>query len=186
MEDTTPSPKAAGETPEGTGGVAAAGGGDPLAELDTILADVAQRDRQAAEDSAHEHDAERQFAADFKRICQQEVRPAMEAVLERLRRNGGGGVIESHEGGEARVRTPRLMLWMSLEGDIVGEPRYDRHPYLQLDAEVAKREVEVSEGTMWQGARKGHSGRIGGWQLSEITGERITRKLLDVARHSAT
>lgn len=76
------------------------------------------------------------------------------------------------------------MLWMSLEGDIVGEPRYDRHPYLRLDAEVPEQRIEIFEGTMWQG--KGRSGRIGTWDLSEITDDRITRQLVDIARRSVS
>lgn len=95
MEDTSPSPTTTGTPSDATASSGAPGGTDPLAELDTILAEVTKEDRQAAEASSRELDAEHQFAAEFKRICQQEVRPAMEAVLERLRRNGGGGVIEN-------------------------------------------------------------------------------------------
>lgn len=155
------SPATSGDSSNSTEGGGAPVGGDPLAEIDTILAELTQRDRQSAEYSAHQLDVEQGFLVEFRKACQHEVRPAMEAVLQRLKRNGGGGVIEAHEGGEPRAPTPRLVLWMSLEGELAGEPRADRHPYLQLDAEVSKQQVEVSEGTMWHGARGRHSGRIG-------------------------
>ena len=60
-------------------------------------------------------------------------------------------MIEEHPGGEARYRNPSLILWMSLEGPIAGEPRPDRDPYLQLEAEVVGHEIHVFEGDMWRG-----------------------------------
>ena len=74
----------------------------------------------------------------------------MEAVLDRLRQYGGDGLIVEHPGGEARVSTPRLTLWMSLQGEISGAPRLDRHPYLQLDADVENRMIRLTEGDGWQ------------------------------------
>ena len=159
-------------------------GVDPLSGFDAVQAAVAQKTRQSAEHSAHELDDQQDFVVDFETVCQREVRPAMQAVLERLHRNGGGGTIEEHPGGEARVRTPRLTLWMSLEGEIEGLARPDRHPYLQLDADVAERQVEISEGDMWRGAGGGHSGRIGSWQLSDVHYDRIVDELLNIAHRS--
>jgi len=158
---------------------------DPLSEIDVILAGVAAKDRESVARSAHEHDVREEFLHEFQLRCEREVRPAMEAVLARLRSSGGGGLIEEHPGGEARVSTPRLTLWMSLEGPLVGNPRPDRDPYLQLDADVNAREVQLSEGDMWQGAGGGHSGRMGEWQLSELTGARVSEELLGILRRAA-
>ncbi|MGA7419333.1 MAG: hypothetical protein WBW80_15160 [Acidimicrobiales bacterium] len=74
---------------------------------------------------------------------------------------------------------------MSLEGGIVGEPRVDREPYLQLEANVAGRNIEVTEGDMWRGAGGKRSGPVGHWQLSELTKDRVIQELLAIARRSA-
>jgi hypothetical protein len=154
--------------------------------LDTILAEVAQRDLQSAADSARVLDRQHQFLGEFTAVCQQVIRPAMQAVLERLERDGGGGAIREHPGGEPRFGSPSLILWMSLEGEIDGEPRPDRHPYLQLDANVSGGEVHVFEGDMWRGRGGNRSGRIGTWQLSDITADRVTTELLSIAHRSGS
>jgi hypothetical protein len=74
---------------------------------------------------------------------------------------------------------------MSLEGGIVGEPRADREPYLQLEANVAGRDIEVSEGDMWHGAGGRRSGPVGHWRLFELTKDRVIQELLAIARRSA-
>jgi hypothetical protein len=74
---------------------------------------------------------------------------------------------------------------MSLEGEIVGDPRSDREPYLQLEANVASRDIETSEGDMWRGAGGKRSGPLGHWQLSELTQEQVIQELLAIARRSA-
>ncbi len=109
----------------------------------------------------------------------------MELVVEHLTTHGGGGAIEEHPGGEARFRHPSVIVWMSLNGELVGEPRSDREPYLQLEANVAERDIEVSEGDMWRGAGGKRSGPVGHWQLSELTQERVVDELLAIARRSA-
>jgi hypothetical protein len=156
-------------------------GGQGLGEIDTILAELAQRDIQAAASAVDTIDVEHRFLADFTAICNTEVRPAMTAVLQRLQHGGGGGLIEEHPGGEPRIPTPRLTLWMSLQGDVVGSPRPDRHAYLQLDASVVARQIAVSEGDMWRG-RAGRSGRVGTWQLREVTYDRIIQELVAILR----
>jgi len=161
------------------------GGGDPLAEIDAILSSLAQARRLSAERSAHELDEQGDFRADFQAVCEQEVRPAMDSVIERLRRSGGGGIIEEHPGGEPRISTPRLTLWMSLEGEIVGAGRPDRNPYLQLDADVVARRINVSEGDLWQGGGGGSSGRIAVWQLTDLTHSRIAQELVAILRRAA-
>jgi len=157
-----------------------------LAEIDTILAALTRRDRSSAEEAATTLNAQGTFMTDFMSVCQTEVRPAMTAVLERLRSDGGDGQIEEHPGGEARFSTPRLTLWMSLQGPIEGAPRPDRHPYLQFDAEVIDREVKVTEGDMWRGGGGGHSGPVGAWRLPEITQDRVVQELLTVMRRAAS
>ena len=159
---------------------------DLLAGFDVIMAEVAQRDVDSKADSAQVLEVKQKFLDDFTAVCKREVRPAMEAVLERLRRNGGGGAIQEHPGGEARFRYPSIVLWIALEGEIVGDPRPDRHPYLQLDADTTAHEVHIFEGDMWRGGGKGHSGRTGTWQLPEITRDRVIAELLAIAQRSAS
>ena len=123
--------------------------------------------------------------AGFAIACETEVRPAMKAVLDRLRQLGGGGLVEEHAGGEPRFPQPRIVLWMSLKGELVGEPRPDRYPYLQLEADVERRQVQVDEGDMWRGAGGRTSGRARAWDLSELTRQRVTDELLVIARRAA-
>jgi hypothetical protein len=155
-----------------------------LGQIDTILADLAERDRSSAVAVASMVDSQQAFLSDFAKACREEVRPAMEAVLERLSAGGGGGSIDEHPGGGTRFSTPRLTLWMSLQGHIVGTARPDRHPYLQLDADLLKQEVRVTEGDMWSGSGSGHSGPTGAWQISEITQERVAEELVAILRRS--
>jgi hypothetical protein len=129
--------------------------------------------------------AGQKFLDDFAAACETEVRPAMEAVLERLRELGGGGLVEEHPGGEARFPKPRIALWMSLKGELVGEPRLDRYPYLQLEADPEGRKVQVDEGDMWRGAGGHSSGRVGAWDVAGLTRRRVTEELLAIARRAA-
>ncbi len=159
--------------------------GDPLAGFGPILAAVAQRDRDAAGVSADRLDAGKRFLDDFAAACEREVLPAMDAVIERLRQLGGDGLVVQHLGGEARFPNPRLALWMSLKGEIVGEPRLDRLPYLLLEADVEGRKVQVDEGDMWRGAGGNTSRRVGAWEVSDLTRQRVTDELLAIARRAA-
>jgi hypothetical protein len=166
-------------------GTEAGTGGDPLAGIDLIVADVARRNQEAAERGVHEVDDRDRFLTDFQTACESNVLPAMHAVLDRLKKAGGGGVIEEHRGDEPRFPTPRLTLWMSLEGKIDDVPRPDRHPYLELEADVDRRLVQVSEGDMWLGGGGGRSGRVDALPLSDLTHDHITQELLRIARRSA-
>jgi len=121
--------------------------------------------------------------AEFSAVCSQRVLPAMQAFLERLRLNGGGGLVEEHDGVEGAGVAPRVRLWMSLSGEIIGRPRQDQHPYLELDFDVAQQQVNVAEGDMWKG--HGRSGPVGVWIASEITSEMVTESLIDVLRRAA-
>jgi hypothetical protein len=154
-----------------------------LAEIDTIMADLGERDRRSAADAATAADGVKGFLEAFETMCRREARPAMEAVLDRLRQRGGGGLIEEHPGGEPRVSTPRLTAWLSLQGEILGSPRPDRHPYLQLDADANERNVRVTEGDMWGGG--GHSGRMDSWSLAEVDYDRVLLELIAIIRRAA-
>jgi hypothetical protein len=157
---------------------------DPLAEIDHLLQKRQDDERRAAAHSAQAQTDRSDFSTDFTTTCEQQVRPPMEAILERLRRNGGGGVIQEAAEDESRHRRHRLTLWMSLSGEIDGSPRQDRHPYLQLDADVDKRSVVVSEGDMWQGHGGYRSGKVGEWRLSEITSALVTQQTVAILRRS--
>ena len=95
---------------------------DPLSEIGSILAALNRSDQRSAESASRLLEARHEFVEQFQAVCKSDVRPAMEAVMQRLRQDGGDGLIEEHPGGEARVSTPRLTLWMSLQGEIVGAP----------------------------------------------------------------
>jgi hypothetical protein len=161
-----------------------AGDNDPLAALGPLVAAVAESDRRSSELTADRREAGRKFLEDFATACETEVKPAMKAVLERLSQLGGGGLIEEHPGGEARFRNPRLGLWMSLKGEIVGEPHLDRYPYLQLEADVEALKVQVDEGDMWRGAGGNRTGRAATWDLADLTRRRVTEELLAVAQRA--
>jgi hypothetical protein len=74
---------------------------------------------------------------------------------------------------------------MSLQGTIGDAPRPDRHPYLELEADVDRRLVQVSEGDMWRGGGGGRSGRVDALPLTGLTHDHITQELLRIARRSA-
>jgi hypothetical protein len=157
---------------------------DPLAELGPVLAVVAQRDRESAEAATVRAERGRKFLDDFAEACLQEVRPAMNAALKRLQQLGGDGLIVEHPGGEARFEKPRIALWMSLKDKIVGEPRLDRYPYLLFEADVESQKIKVDEGDMWRGAGGNFSGRVGVWEVTELTHDRVTKELLSIARRA--
>jgi len=157
---------------------------DPLAEIDDIMQQRLAEERLLAEVSARVSADRSEFSVEFSTVCAEQVRPPMEAIIGRLRRNGGGGEIDERPEDLSRRQTHRLTLWMSLEGE-VGSPRADRHPYLQLDADVGKRLVAVSEGDMWQGHGGSRSGPIGDRPLSEITSTFVTQEVLAILRRSA-
>ena len=116
-------------------------------------------------------------------MCAGEIRPAMQAFLDRLRLNGGGGLLEERGGVAGAGVSPRARLWMSLSGELIGRPRRDQHPYLQLDFDVSHKRVSVEEGDVWKG--HGTSGPAGAWVPSEITGDTVTKALLGVLRRAA-
>src|ERR1700728_1252436 len=97
-------------------------GVDPLADIGAVLSALKERDEQSAESTAHLLEGRQAFFDEFHEVCRTEVRPAMQTVLERLRQEGGDGLIEEFPGGEPRVSTPRLTLWLSLQGPFDDAP----------------------------------------------------------------
>jgi hypothetical protein len=172
------------QSPQTTLEAVPASGDDPLAEIDQLMQNKLREDQKAADRSAQIETDRSDFAAEFTRVCEQQVRPAMETILERLRRNGGGGVIDDRPEDFGQHHAHRLILWMSFSGEITGAPRQDRHPYLQLDADLDRRSVTVSEGDMWQGHGGNRTGKFAEWQLVEITAARVTQELLAIIRRA--
>lgn len=159
--------------------------GEPLGQIGSILAALHHQDEESGATASRALEARRAFLDDFQAACTQEVRPAMQAVLDELRLHGGDGLIEEHPGGEPRVATPRISLWMSLLGPLEGSPRADRHPYLQLDADVDHRLIRVTEGDFREGLETGHSGSAGAWKPGEVTRAAVIRESVDIVRRSA-
>ena len=112
---------------------------DPLAAIDEIEQSWLDAERHRAEEAERVLLDRSEFSRDFISRFEDDVRPAMEAVIERLHADGGGGVIVERPADETRRFTHRFTLWMSLLGEIEGTPREDRHPYLRLDANVDTR-----------------------------------------------
>ena len=104
------------------------------------------------------------------------IKPAMEAIVAQLQKDGGDGLISDAES-ESRHR-PRLILWMSLNGKIVGSPRQDHNPFLQLDVDSSHRRVDVWEGDMWENS--GVSRATAPWELKEISIEAINRRVMGI------
>jgi len=191
-EDSVPTPLessaaqaiAAFDRTSGVAGTSAADGGDPLIEID----DITRRWRDDKQREKDECDLilanQSEFATTFSQECQRRVRPPMEAIIERLKRNGGDGRIEERPEDLLRNCNHRLTLWMSISGKIADAPRLDRNPYLQLDANVAKQVVTVSEGDMWEGHGGNRSGPVGEWRLEEITPALVTHEVLEILRRS--
>jgi hypothetical protein len=159
---------------------------DRFEEVDRILNEHARALRDLEEQTTHLLAERRSFLESFAALCETEIAPAMEAVVARLRKNGGGGFVQYQpDGGPART-SPRLTLWMSLDGEITGTPRQDRHPYFQLDAEIETRRVKVSAGDMWEGRGSHQSGPLGLWELTAIHAEVVVDEILAVLRRAVS
>ncbi len=159
---------------------------DPLGEIDLILRERSRAHRVLAEQAAELLNEQGAFLDDFTAKCENEIAPAMEAIVVRLRENGGGGLVDYQPHGGRANTAPRLTLWMSLEGEISGTPRQDRHPYFQLDADTETRQVRVSEGDMWEGRGSHHSGPLGLWELAALTAEKVIEEVIAALRRAAS
>jgi hypothetical protein len=125
-----------------------------------------------------------QFLDDFTSTCEQNVRPVMQEVRERLQRNGGGAIIDGRSDGDSPTPNPRLTMWMSLDGDILDGPQPEQHPHHQFEADITRTQVHISES-----GTKSSTGSDNGnlkltWQLSEVTRDRVARELLAILQRS--
>jgi hypothetical protein len=163
-------------------GTAGPGGLGTDEEIDQIVHHWNDLRHEAAAEE-EQNEAERdEFLERFGRLVDTVVLPAMESVLARLRANGGGGRIEQDD--EERLHRPRVTLWMSMDGEITGSPRQDRHPFMQLDADTPTRRVEVREGDMVN--QQGASRAAAPWTLDEITPERVTERIIAILRRAGS
>jgi hypothetical protein len=160
-------------------------GGDPLAEIDELIGCQRARLHEAEERASEAETRQRRFLDAFTTACEREVDPAMNAVIDRLRRNGGGGYIEKHSGHEPRFQRPNIQVWLSLDGDLTRGAREDRHVYLRLDADPIQGCVQVRAGDMWNGFGGHSSGLVGTWQLADITINRVEHAILEILRRAA-
>jgi hypothetical protein len=154
---------------------------DPISEIDEILEHWTDRQHQLAAREAQAQAESKRFLDEFKELSEHVIKPAMDQIIQRLRKDGGGGLI--WDGGSTTMHRPRLVLWMSLEGDIIGAPRQDLNPYLQLDADVAHRRIDVWEGDMWQ--RQGTSRSTAPWQLNEVSTKSVTERVVAILERAA-
>jgi hypothetical protein len=154
---------------------------DPYREIDEALAVWSSRERAFAEREAAERVEREKFLRDFEELAKSVIRPTMESVIERLRRDGGDGAIEERR--SDAFHTPRIILWVSLEGEISAKPQQDRNPFLQLDADVAHREVNVWEGDMWE--RQGISRATSPWKMTEISSASLTERAVGILQRAA-
>ena len=104
----------------------------------------------------------------------------MDQVIEELRKDGGGGLIEEHAAD--RLHKPRVTLWMSMEGEIEGSPRQDLNPFLQLDADPVHGRINVWEGDMV--GNQGTSRATSPWAMSEVTPESVMDRIVDILRRA--
>ncbi len=159
---------------------------DPLGEIDLILREHSLAVRALTEEAAQLLAEQGAFLDAFTAKCENEIAPTMEAIVVRLRENGGGGLVDYQPHGGRANTAPRLTFWMSLEGEISGTPRQDRHPYLQFDADIETRKVRVSEGDMWEGRGSHHSGPLGFWELAALTPEKVIEEVIVALRRAAS
>jgi hypothetical protein len=157
---------------------------DPLAPIDEIEQHWVDGERHRVAEAEDVASTRTKFSAEFTRRFEDEVRPAMDAILVRLRADGGGGVIIERPADETRRFAHRFTLWMSLLGEIDPAPRADRHPYLQLDADPDSRRVEIWEGDLWRGRAGGMSGKVAVWTLRDMNGPHVEREAIDILRRS--
>lgn len=156
---------------------------DLHAEIDHIF-DQHARVLDECETASLGDDEWQRAQEEFSAVCGKEIRPAMQTFVDHLRMRGGGGVVEEREGDQGVSVGSRITAWISLSGDIVGRPRTNHNPFLQLDLDITQRRVHVTEGNVTQ--RRGTSGRVGSWNPAEITNDSVTEALVSVLRKAAT
>ena len=155
---------------------------DSLSEIDQILDRWSHLRQESAEEQAHAEVEREHFLQEFRALTSSVIQPTMQMAIERLRKDGGGGLIEEH--GPDILHKPRITLWMSMEGEVAGSPRQDRNPFLQLDADLVHRRIDVWEGDMVE--NQGTSRATSPWALSEVTPENVMEKIVDILRRAGT
>ncbi len=153
---------------------------DSLRQIDQIVDRWSHLRQESAEEQAHVEAERQHFLKEFQDITNSVIRPTMEMAIERLQKDGGGGLIEEHH--LDMLHKPRVVLWMSLQGG-VANPRQDLNPFLQLDADLGKRRINVWEGDMVE--NQGTSHATSPWFLSEVTPESIMDRIVGVLRRAA-
>jgi hypothetical protein len=149
--------------------------------VDELLAEY-HLERRVAREIEERRAADReQFARAAAHALGCVVKPALQAVADRLVQQGAGGLVEDRR--RSGDLGPRLVLWMSLDGPIVGSPRQDRNPYLQLDLDVDRREVRVWEGDKW--LDRGASRATSPLALDDLTAAVATRRAIAVLKRAA-
>lgn len=121
------------------------------------------------------------FVQSATSVLRDVVKPLFETVASRLARDGGDGFVDERRA-EGRHGL-RITLWMSLDGPIVGTPRQDRHPYIQLDVDAERRRVCVWEGDMWRGLGTSRPGSP--LDERDLTEEVVLARTMEVLRRAA-
>lgn len=70
-----------------------AGEEDLLAEIDRLVQMRRDDEQRSADQMAQLATDRSEFSAEFATVFEEQVRPSMEAIIDRLRRNGGDGLI---------------------------------------------------------------------------------------------
>lgn len=154
---------------------------DSLRQIDQIVDHWSHLRQKSAEEKAHSEVEREHFLKAFQDTADSVIRPTMEMAIERLRNDGGDGLIEERH--LDTFHKPRVTLWMSMQGE-VASPRQDLNPFLQLDADVANRRIGVWEGDMVE--NQGTSRATSPWALSEVTPESVMDRIVGVLRRAGT
>jgi hypothetical protein len=172
-------------TPSPLGVAAAAVEGPAVASdltaVDDILAEYHLERRVALELQARAEADREHFLRTATHALRCTVRPALDAIAARLVGDGAGGRVDERSNSERPGM--RLVLWMSLDGPVAGQPREDRNPYLRLDLDVPGRQVRVWEGDMWLGY--GASRPAPALTLDQLTTTVVTQRAMAVLRRAA-
>ena len=94
---------------------------DPISEIDEILEYWTDRQHQIAEREAQAQAESKRFLEEFKELSEHVIKPAMEQIIQRLRKDGGGGLIweggstTTHEAKRLSSNSKMLAGWTGLE-----------------------------------------------------------------------
>jgi hypothetical protein len=152
-----------------------------MAEIDQVIEEYEEHQAEGVAEEYHRRVDRETFVRHADEIIDTIIRPAMDDVVERLRRDGVGGRID--ESPADHLRPQRITLWMSLDGPVGDEPRQDLNPYLQLSVDVPNRCIDLWEGDMWH--KLGASRAAEPWNLSEITTKKVVARIVAILRRAA-